>query len=313
VSRPRARALALVPLLVATAGAAARAGVSTPDPLGHHDPALAAALAPIADSLGISALAAKGRASLLLADLAGAEPVHAGIAADSTLGAASMAKLAILAAAFAAAESRELEITPDLRQVLERMIRSSSNPDATRAIQVLGFPRIAAAVEDPRLALHDPARGGLWVGKDYTGGKVWRAEPRSGEPHAASAARVARFYALLERGELVSQEASAAMREILAFTTFDHKFVAGLREAAGAPPPPPGGAVAIPGYRILRKSGSFGAWQSDSALIEAAGRRYILVCLLADRSGGEVKLRRLASHVDRLMATRHAAPSTESH
>jgi beta-lactamase class A len=289
----------------------ARAGVFTPDPLGESDSELAAGLGAITRDLGITDLAAHGRASVMLVDLSGlpgAAPRHAGIAADSTVAAASIAKLAILTAAYAAAEAGEIAITPDLRVVLERMIRSSTNPDATRAIEILGFERIAATMDDPRIALHDAARGGLWVGKDFTGGAVWRVEPRSGEAHAASAAAVARFYALLARGELVSPEASTAMRDILSATMWEHKFVAGLRgegrAPAGSAAAAGGQPVAVPGYTILRKSGSYGSAQGDSALIEAEGRRYILVCLLADKEGGEAKLRRLAARVDRMMEER---------
>ncbi len=284
--------------------AVARAGVSTPDPLGEPDSDLAARLAAIASELGIAPLAAAGRASVMLVDMSGEVPRHAGLNADSTLGAASIAKLGILAAAYAVAETGELAISPDVRAILARMIRSSSNPDATRAIEILGFERIAAALAGPRLGLHSDERGGLWVGKDFTGGPLWKRDPHSHEPHAASAAAVARFYALLAGGELVSPDASAAMRDILAVTTWDHKFVAGLRQATGTKTPAAGQPVVIPGYTILRKSGSYGPWQGDSALIETDGRRYILVCLLADRAGGEAKLRRLAVDVDRLMAER---------
>jgi hypothetical protein len=310
MTSPRARRAlgpALSALLAAAGPRPAPAGVVVPDPRGRPDPALQAALDPIAAELGITRLARQGRASLMLVDLTAAEPVHAGIAADTTLGAASVAKLGILAAAYLAAADGELELTPDLRRVLEGMIRRSSNPDATRAIEVLGLEGIAAALEDPRLGLHDPRGGGLWVGRDFTGGAVWRVEPRAREAHAASAASVARFYALLARDRLVNARASAAMREILAVTTWDHKFVAGLRRAAGAPAPPAGRPVVIPGFTVLRKSGSYGRWQGDSALVEAAGRRYVLACLLADRDGGEARLRRLAARVDRLLAGRHAA------
>lgn len=307
-----ARGAAILPLLASavaalTAAPPLAAGVFTPDPLGLPDPALRVELDAIAEELGIADLGRSGRASLVLVDLTGSIPVHAGIAADSTLGAASVAKLAVLLGAFAEAFAGKIELTTDLERDLGQMIRTSSNPEATRVIRRVGFPAIAAALHDPRHALHDPVCGGLWVGRDFSGGKVWRLEPRSREAHAASAARVARFYVLLDRGQLVSPKASEAMREILSVTTFDHKFVAGLRQAAGLPPPPAGKPLVIPGYRILRKSGSFGPWQADSALIESAGRRYVLVCLLADREGGEQRLRRLVAAVDRLIARRHAA------
>lgn len=285
----------------------AGAGVSTPDPLGPSDRRFTTEIETIARELGITRLARLGRASLIVVDLTGDTPVHAGIAADSTLGAASMAKLGVMVATFAKAESGDLELSSDVRHDLEGMIRESANPEATRLIERLGFPAIAAVLEDPRFALHDPLRGGLWVGQDFSRGKVWRLEPRSRQAHAASARQVARFYVLLERGELVSPEASKAMRDIISVTTLDHKFVSGLRQAVGAPAPAAGEPVVIPGYRMLRKSGSFGAWQGDSALIEAPGRRYVLVCLLADRQGGESRLRRLAARIDRVIARRHRA------
>ena len=313
----------------------ARAGVSTPDPLGEPDAELAAGLGTIAEELGIAELAARGRASVMLVDLARTaetatgDPVgtatgetvgtatetaarHAGINADSTLAAASITKLAILTAAYAAAEAGEIAITPDMQAVLERMIRLSANAEATRAIEILGFERIAATMADPRVALYSSARGGLWVGRDFTGGKVWRLESHSGESLAASAAAVARFYVLLARGEIVSPEASAAMREILAVTMWRHKFIAGLGETAGAaratqstPARAEDQPIVIPGYKVWRKSGSYGPAQGDSALIEAEGRRYVLVCLLEDREGGEAKLQRLAAHVDQMMAERN--------
>ena len=308
---------ALAGLLFLGVVATAHAGVTgaiSPDPLGPADPELERQLQTIADDLGITPLAKDGRATLILVDLpdsartgstATSRPRHAGLAADSTLGAASIAKLAILAAAYDAAASGELGITPDVRRTLERMIRASNNPEATRMIGILGFEKIAASLDNPRIGLHSKA-GGLWVGKDYSGpkAKLWRAEPHSGQGHAASAASVARFYALLDRGELVSPEASAAMREILSVTLRSSKFVAGLGAAAGLKAPTEGKPVVIPGYRMLRKSGSYGDWQGDSALIEAPGRRYILVCILRDWEGGEAKLRKLAVRVDRLMAER---------
>ena len=313
----------------------ARAGVSTSDPLGEPDAELAAGLGVIAAELGITELAAHGRASVMLVDMGGmteetgkdaaggatgdgrrAVPRYAGIAADSTLAAASVTKLAILAAAYAAAEAGEIAITPDLRAVLERMIRYSTNPEATRAIEVLGFERIVAAMRDPRIALYDEARGGLWVGRDFTSRTVWQVEPLSGESLAASAAAVARFYVLMARGELVSPDASAAMRDILAVTMWKHKFVAGLGAGIGRVQPPPARAasepVVVPGYRVWRKSGSYGPAQGDSALIEADGRRYVLVCLLEDREGGEAKLQQLAAQVDRMMAGRSRLQAPEA-
>jgi beta-lactamase class A len=83
----------------------------------------------------------------------------------------------------------------------------------------------------------------------------------------------ARFYYLLETGQLVSPEASAKMKEILGEPAIEHKFVAGL-------------AVSRPGSRIYRKSGTWRQWHSDSAIVERNGRRYIAVALAQHPSAG---------------------------
>src|SRR5262245_22120960 len=134
----RSIAALLASALLAGKAAAGVSGVFPPDPLGPADRDLQQKLTAIADELGISALAQQGRASLMLVDLPlpdslvssrdPSRPVHAAIAADTTLAAASMAKLAILTAAYDAAAAGELAITPDVRQLLEQMIRSSANP-----------------------------------------------------------------------------------------------------------------------------------------------------------------------------------------
>jgi beta-lactamase class A len=84
----------------------------------------------------------------------------------------------------------------------------------------------------------------------------------------------ARFYYLLETGNLVSPEASAKMKEILSKPGIEHKFVAGLASVA-------------PEARLYRKSGSWAQWHSDSALVEHDGRKYIAVALSESPLGGQ--------------------------
>jgi beta-lactamase class A len=99
--------------------------------------------------------------------------------------------------------------------------------------------------------------------------------------------QTARFYYLLETGQLVNPQLTREMKEMLSKPGIDHKFVKGLS--------------GIPGVRIYRKSGSWRHWHSDSALIEAGRHRYILVALAEDRAGGQW-LSRMAEPIHRLIA-----------
>jgi beta-lactamase class A len=113
---------------------------------------------------------------------------------------------------------------------------------------------------------------------------------------------VARFYYLLETGNLVSPEASRKMKEILSRPGIDHKFVAGLASVA-------------PGAQIYRKSGTWAQWHSDSAIVEHDGRRYIAVALAEDPAGG-LWMREIIVALDRLILegpeTRVAASGARS-
>ena len=103
--------------------------------------------------------------------------------------------------------------------------------------------------------------------------------------------QVLRFYQLLDRGLLVSPEASAKMRAIFLSPDIpadDHKFV---RALAGR------------NLTILRKWGSWEDWLHDTALIEGPGRRYVLVGL-THHVNGDAYLEDLGREVDDLMGGR---------
>ena len=84
---------------------------------------------------------------------------------------------------------------------------------------------------------------------------------------------MARFYYLLDRGDLVSPELTRQMKAALGDPGIRHKFVKGLESK--------------PDTRIYRKSGTWRQYHSDSALVEGRRRRYILVGIAEDPRGGE--------------------------
>ena len=89
--------------------------------------------------------------------------------------------------------------------------------------------------------------------------------------HGATTFQAARFYCALERGTLVGPAATKLMLDALAEPGIEHKFVKGLRS--------------YDGMELYRKSGTWGPYHSDSAIIEHDGRRYIAVALAKSRHG----------------------------
>jgi len=211
--------------------------------------------------------------SVALVDLSTPGQVrYAGVQDDRMRYAASLPKIGILLGVFAEVDHGTIEYTPALRGKLERMIRRSENAVSTELIELVGFRAIEAALRDPRYQLYSPSRnGGLWVGRDYGGGiGVWRRDPLHKISHGATARQVARFFVMLERGELVSPDASAEMKSILGDPELHHKFVLGLDQR--------------PNSKIYRKSGTWRQFHADAALVERDGRKYVAVALLESRS-----------------------------
>lgn len=204
--------------------------------------------------------------------------------------AASLPKLGILLAAFAAMRDRKLQRGAAIDASLTRMIRFSSNADASRLIQTLGFAYIARTLAAYGLD------SGLWVGKAYGPSgyrrhvEFWRTEPASGEWHAADTLQLARFFWLLDAGCLVDASSCRAMKRILAEPGTSEYFVAGLR------------ALGVRG--IHRKFGAYGTIHGDAVLVEDAGRRYIAAALVTSNDGPAL-LSALIQRLHQIVLVRH--------
>jgi beta-lactamase class A len=279
---PRTRLAARRPLLVATAlvalltaSAVAAAGVSAPDLRACADPALQAGLEREIARLGLSPAIADRRLAVAVVDLsAEGAPRLAMLNGDEMMYAASLPKIAILLGAFVQAERGKLVLDEPTLASLDRMIRNSSNTDASAMLAKVGEETLLEILTSPRYRFYDPATGGgLWVGKAYGKAPAYRRDPLEGLSHGATAFQVARFYYLLDRGELVSPELTRQMKAALADPGIRHKFVKGLESK--------------PDTRIYRKSGTWRQFHSDSALVEGRRRRCILVGIAEDPRGGE--------------------------
>jgi len=272
---PRATTFFLTCVLVFSALFAHADGLATyPSLRESHDPRLQRVLERIVREAGLAWATDSHRLCLTLADITDpTEPRVAAINGDQMMYAASLPKIAILYAAIKDIEAGRLELDDDLYHQLSDMIRVSSNVEATRVLERVGTRRINRMLEAEPYRLYDPlVGGGLWVGKAYAKGVAYERDPLHAISHGATAMQTARFYYLLETGQLTTPELTRIAKSILADPGIRHKFVKGLAER--------------PDARLYRKSGSWRRWHADSVLVESGGKRFVLVGLADHPRGG---------------------------
>jgi len=255
----------------------------------YQDEALQKSVEQALVDLGLDGQARKKKLSVALIDLSGPGPPRvASVNGDVMMYAASLPKIAVLLAAFEKIAQGKMTLDKDTEYRLTRMIKASSNRYATEMMHQVGKEYIARVLLSPRYRLYDPEHnGGLWVGKDYAKAGLWRRDPLHNLSHGATAMQVARFYYLLVTDNLVTPEHSRKMREILAGSELNHKFVRALRKID-------------PDAAISRKSGSWSTYHSDSVLVERGGHRYIAVAL-SNNAKGSQWLGRIITKLDALL------------
>lgn len=280
----------LIGLLIVLLCVSPLSALHSPPPLDSClNPRLQQGLETCLQDLQLDQAAARNKLSITLVDITDPfAPQLASINGDQMMYAASLPKIAILLGAFERIERGEMVLDRATEGKLTRMIRNSSNQAATEMLNRVGKPFLAELLQSPRYRLYDPVNnGGLWVGKDYGKASAWKRDPLHNLSHGATAFQVARFYYLLETGQLVSAKKSREMKEILGQSAISHKFVKGLQGCQ-------------PTAQIFRKSGSWRQFHADSAIVEHDGRRYIAVALAEDSRGGEW-LKKLIVQLDGLI------------
>mgnify|MGYP001557039417 CR=1 FL=1 len=220
-------------------------------------------------------------------------PRYAALNPDHMMYAASLPKIAILLGAYVEVTEGDLQLEEGLHEDMVRMIRYSDNASATRVLEKVGREDLIDILTSERLRLYDPAHnGGLWVGKDYARQNAFRRDPLHNLSHGATVYQVARFFYLLEKGDLVDDAYRDEMKEILSKPGIEPKFVAGLRNR--------------PVTEMYRKSGTWRQYHADAALVEAGGHRFIMVGLAQHPDGGKW-LTRLAAPMHDLVVGGEAA------
>ena len=140
-------------------------------------------------------------------------------------------------------------------------------------LNLIGKERLIEILQSDEFDLYDiEDGGGLWVGKEYGKSPAYQRDPLHNLSHGATAMQVARFYYLLETGQIVDDELQQEMKAMLGDPGIKHKFVKGL--------------AGYPDVDIYRKSGSWKQWHGDSAIVETVNKRYIVVGLAEDANGG---------------------------
>ena len=219
-------------------------------------------------------------------------PQVADLNGNEMMYAASLPKIGILLAALYEVERGRLALTKWLHQSLVEMIRFSSNTEACRVMNIVGKSRVNEILKAQPFKLYDPSHnGGIWVGKEYAKAPAFQRDPLHNLSHGATTLQVARFYYLLETGQLLTPSLSAEMKEILSKPGIGHKFVKGLANRNVA---------------LYRKSGTWHQWHADSALVETPTGSFIIVALASDPRGGDW-LARLAPAVHDVLETRRVA------
>src|SRR5438309_11999377 len=102
--------------------------------------------------------------------------------------AASHSNICVLVAGFERVRVGSLAYTAAVKEMFTRMIRYSSNADASRAIQTVGFDYISKVLTSARYRFYDPAQnGGLWLGKAYGGpADNWKRDPLHNISHGTT-------------------------------------------------------------------------------------------------------------------------------
>ena len=242
------------------------------------DPVLQSLLNEKIKNSSLQALINNKKVSITLVDISDINhPKVAHIDGDNSLYAASLPKLGILLAVFEEIHQGNLEMSSSLRKSLDMMIKESSNSEATRLYELVGAQRISEILTSDRYRFYDEEEGGgLWVGKPYGKGPAWKRSPLNNLSHGANGLQVARFYYMLERNQLTDPDYCPIMKDILADSSINHKFVKGLKSRR-------------PSAEVYRKSGTWRDYHSDSALIEREdGITYIAVGIMQASNGGKL-------------------------
>lgn len=201
---------------------------------------------------------AEEQLSLVLVDLTNPRALAAAaVRPDWETFPASLGKIAILLGVVNKAKPDELKT---LRPSMDRMIKASSNEDASALFAWAGHDSIVAAVKKHQL--YDEHAGGLW----WTPSAPWPKSPKGQLRIAATARQVARYFLLMEQGKLVSPDDSRTIKAVFHNAGLA-LFSKGIQKRFGD-------------TEYYGKPGILGKEIAEGMLIESPGARYIVAIVM---------------------------------
>ena len=266
ISRVLWHAACLILSLALSGGNVANAESPYPDLRASHSPELQKALDKAFNHRLFLAGIKKRKPSIVVVDVTDLRrPKAAWYNPNLMLYAASLPKIAIALGVIVEIDRGKIQLDAEVRNQLIRMIRYSSNQDATALLRRVGMDRLAEILQDERYGkLYDPAYGGgLWVGKEYGKASARRRDPLNGISHGASAMQAARFYYGAMTGTIIDIKYLPLLREIFSKPAIKHKFVKGLEGRDDV--------------EIFRKSGTWRDYHADSGIVARKDLTYIAV------------------------------------
>ena len=273
---------------VAVNGVASADECRAPTRLLHKDPLLQTQLARELRAAGLERALGRRELSVSLVDLTiPGELAYAGLNDDHMMYAASLPKIGILLTTLEEVNAGRIAWTPDFSWRLTKMITISNNEYATWAARLVGLRKIAEVLRAPRYCFYEEDVGGLWMGRTFEKEALVYRDPLKHISHGATTRQTARFYVLLDAGQLVSPYWSEWMLAHMAPPEYVHKFVEALHDRPGL-------------SFVARKSGTWQDFHSDSALVEHDGRRYVIVALAAHPEG-ETMMKQIAEIADEVI------------
>ncbi len=196
--------------------------------------------------------------SLVLVDLTSPnELAAAAVRPDWETFPASLGKIAILLGVM---NKASLDEQKTLRASMDRMIKASSNEDASALFAWAGHDAIVSAVK--KHGLYDEKAGGLW----WTPSAPWPKSPKGQLRIAATARQVARYFLMMEQGKLVDPEHSRTIKAVFHNAGLA-LFSKGIQKRFGD-------------TEYYGKPGILGKEIAEGMLIESPGARYILAIVM---------------------------------
>lgn len=204
---------------------------------------------------------------------------------------ASLGKIAILLGVVDKARAHEPSQLVTLRPSMDRMIKASSNEDASALFTWAGHDAIVAAVA--RHKLYDAQAGGLW----WTPSAPFPKSPKEKLRISATARQVARYFLMMEQGKLVSPDDSRLIKAVFHNAGLA-LFSKGIQKRFGD-------------TDYFGKPGILGKEIAEGMLIEAPGARYIVAIVMKGLDKDAPEFQELGQALHALVLERHAARPEE--